>query len=120
MACLMVGAVALHLAVPTFSLSWTHSVERVTWQEEWAVTGTGLALNLARVRGSGAGMEPGEDAVLRDGWWEWEGDLAVPSLVLAASGATGSGWTFCADGQCRDLGAQASEPVVIAPCDAVE
>lgn len=114
--CLAVGAAILTLAVPEFTLSWTHSVERVAWEEDWRVEGDTLRLVTARVRGSGAGMEPGDGAVLTEGWWEWPGEATVPSLVLAASGATGGGWTFCADGACRVLGEAAGEAVVVAPC----
>ena len=116
MSCLAVGAALLHLADPTFTLSWTHSVERTDWAETWRVRPGGLDLVTARVRGSGAGMEPGEDAVLRDGWWEWPGDLEVPRLALAASGTTGGGWRLCADGRCREIAEHPGDPVVLAPC----
>ena len=117
MTCLVVGATVLALAAPTFTLSWTHSVERVAWEEAWRVEGDALRLVSARVRGSGAGMEPGAGAVLRDGWWEWSGALSLPSLALAASGATGAGWRLCVDGTCREIGAPAGGPVVLRPCD---
>lgn len=116
MTCLAVGATLLALADPSFRLDWTHSVEHVEWQEDWRVGAGGLALVAARVRGSGAGMEPGEGARLVGGWWEWPGALRVPSLTLAASGATGGGWTLCADGTCRTLGAGAGEPITVRPC----
>ena len=118
MTCLAVGAMVLALSSPTFQLSWTHSVEHSGWQEEWRVTAAGLSLDTARVRGSGAGMEPGPGARLKDGWWEWQSDLVVPSLILAASGATDGGWTLCdTSGACRDLGAEAAGPILIKPCD---
>ena len=66
--CLIAGAMTLALASPGFTLSWTHSVEKITWRESWAITGTGLRLTEAAVKGSGAGMEPGDGAVLRNGW----------------------------------------------------
>ena len=65
--CILAGAKTVALAVSAFSLSWTHSVEKITWQENWQVTPAGLELIEARVKGSGAGMEPPEDAVLQDG-----------------------------------------------------
>lgn len=113
--CLAVGAAVLHLSVPRFTLSWTHSVEKVIWEETWTVA-DGLSNVTDRIKGSGAGMEPGDDARLEDGWWVWHPGTEVPALVLAASGATGGGWTFCADGACRVLGAEAGAPVRIAPC----
>lgn len=114
--CLAVGATLLTLAAPAFTLSWTHSVERVDWQEDWRVDGASLFLEHARVRGSGAGMEPGEGAVLSEGWWEWSANLRVPSLTLAASGATGKGWRLCSGEECLEIGADAGAPVTLAPC----
>ncbi len=115
--CVAAGAVAFRLAAAAFTLGWTHSVERIRWEEDWRATPAGLEIVEARVRGSGAGMEPGEGAVLRDGWWRWRpGRRPVPELVLAASGATPGGWDLCAAGACRTLGAEPGPPVRIAPC----
>jgi hypothetical protein len=102
--CLATTTLALSLAVDTFTLVWTHSVEKTEWQEHWRVEGAALRLERARVQGSGAGMEPPEGSVLGDGWWVYRGNLApVPALRLAVSGATGRGWQLCAAGSCRDL-----------------
>lgn len=118
MSCLMIGAATIMLAAPTFQLSWTHSVEHVAWQEEWRIENGSLTLVTARVRGSGAGMEPGEGATLKEGWWEWPGAVSVPQIVLAASGATGAGWTLCTEGAaCRQIGTAPGAPVRIAACD---
>lgn len=115
--CVTAGAVALRFAATAFTLGWTHSVERLRWEEDWRVTPAGLEIAEARVRGSGAGMEPGQDAAFRDGWWRWRPPTPpVADLVLAASGATGGGWELCVDGGCRSLGAAAGPPVRIAPC----
>jgi hypothetical protein len=62
-------------------------------------------------------MEPGEGARLVQGWWVWTPEpVPVPDLLLAASGATGGGWRFCADRTCRTLGAEPGAPVRLAPC----
>ncbi|WP_108483004.1 DUF1850 domain-containing protein [Oceaniglobus ichthyenteri] len=114
----MVGATMLMLAASDFQLGWTHSVEHVEWQEEWRILDSALSLTMARVRGSGAGMEPGENARLRDGWWEWPGAIQVPALVLAASGATGAGWTLCAADTCTVIGETSGAPIIIKPCAA--
>lgn len=115
--CILAGGKTLSLAVAAFSLAWTHSVEKVEWREDWRVGADGLSISRAAVKGSGAGMEPGDGAVLEDGWWVWTPDLpAVPKLVLAASGATPSAWQLCHEQDCMALGAQAGEPVVIEPC----
>lgn len=115
--CIVAGAKAMSFAVMLFSLGWTHSVQKTEWQEDWAVTPGGLQLTAARVKGSGAGMEPGDGAVLKDGWWEWQAkNPPIAELRLAASGATGGGWRFCHGGGCVELGAEAGDDVVITPC----
>ena len=117
--CILSAGKVLTLAVSAFSLSWTHSVEKIDWQEDWQSTPAGLVMTMARVKGSGAGMEPGDDAVLKDGWWQWTPSLGPqPELRLAASGATGSGWTLCTVDGCQVLGEAASEPLVIKRCEA--
>lgn len=115
--CILAGAKAMSFAVSLFSLAWTHSVQKTEWQEDWAVTPAGLHMTKARVKGSGAGMEPGDGAVLKDGWWEWSPkNPPVGELRLAASGKTGGGWRFCHDGECVELGAEAGNDVLIRPC----
>ena len=82
--CIVAAGKTMTLAVAAFTLSWTHSVERTRWQEDWSVTPAGLEIVEARVKGSGAGMEPAEGAVLNDGWWVYAPKLPPQrELVLA-------------------------------------
>lgn len=117
--CVLTVAKTLVLATSSFSLSWTHSVEKVQWQEDWQLKHDTLQLVTARVKGSGAGMEPGANAKLVDGWWEWQPNLpAQTELILAASGATSSAWTLCPQGlSCINLAETASEPIKLWACD---
>lgn len=116
--CILAGGKTLTLVIAAFTLSWTHSVEKTAWQESWALTPEGLVLTEARVKGSGAGMDPGEGAREVDGWWVWQPAAPpIPELLLASSGATVSGWQLCTAQGCIELGAQAGAPVVIAPCE---
>jgi hypothetical protein len=77
-----------------FTLAWTHSIERTRWEEDYAVvvdpgTAQGVLLRAvaARIRGSGAGMEPPPDAVLRDGWYHYVPAELEPALLrLSRSG----------------------------------
>ena len=100
-----------------FRLEWTHSVEKQAWREYWRISEAGLVLTKAAVKGSGAGMEPGEGAVRDGDWWVWHPDLpAVAQLVLAASGATGDGWHVCDEQECYEIGHDPGEPIVLKSC----
>jgi len=115
--CIIAAGKSLTLAAAAFTLSWTHSVEKTEWREAWVVTPAGLQLTEARVKGSGAGMDPGEGAREIDGWWVWQPEAPpVPELVLAASGATMSAWQLCHAQGCLELGAAAGAPIVVEPC----
>jgi hypothetical protein len=116
--CILAAGKTTMLAISAFTLSWTHSVEKTRWEEDWRVTPAGLEIVEARVKGSGAGMEPPEGAVLRDGWWTYEPKISPrPTLALAASGATGAGWTLCADRSCHELGAEAGGAIELSACE---
>lgn len=107
--CIATAALAMGLSVQTFTLAWTHSVERTEWREHWSLHHGLLYLDEARVRGSGAGMEPAEGSTLVDGWWVYRGKLApLRQLNLAVSGATGRGWQLCTGSGCMDLEATMS------------
>lgn len=114
--CIATTAGVTRLAAAAFTLVWTHSVEKVEWQEDWLVEPGRLVLVESRIKGSGAGMEPGDDAVLRDGWWSWRPNRTVERLVLADSGAAGQ-WRICTrvDG-CRPLADPAHAPYRLESC----
>ena len=101
--CLASAGVVKSLALAAFTLAWTHSVEKIAWQEDWQVSRDGLALARARVKGSGAGMEPPPEARLVDGWFQWNpARPPLAEIVLGHSGVAGE-WRLCADGHCRTL-----------------
>ncbi|WP_029007070.1 DUF1850 domain-containing protein [Azospirillum halopraeferens] len=110
-------------AVPgeRFTLAWTHSIERTEWREVWRIVDGRLVIESARVKGTGAGMEPGEGARLVDGWWEWTPALPpLERIVLAASEHTAD-HRLCADGDCRPLRGRTGpghgdDPLVLEPC----
>ena len=117
------GALVARLDADAFTLGWLHSVERIRWEEDWRVTGAGLELVEARVRGTGAGMEPPAGAALRDGAWRWRPARApLPELVLVDAGVVPD-YDLCVSGRCRPLHAwlppvPPDEPVRLAPCAA--
>ncbi len=114
--CILAGGKLATLAVAAFSLSWTHSVEKITWSEQWRVTPAGLVVVEARVEGSGAGMDPPDGSVFDGSGWVYHPHLPPqPKLLLADSGAAGA-WHLCTKEGCRDLGGQGGDPIVLEPC----
>ena len=109
--CLASAGVVKSLALAAFTLAWTHSVERIEWQEDWRVSREGLELAQARVKGSGAGMEPPPEARLVNGWFQWQPDRPpLQELVLGNSGVAGE-WRVCSDGRCRTLSEILGHPI---------
>ena len=121
--CLAVGAAVVALGVNVADLRWTHSVQKTEWRETWRAAAQGVRLARAAVQSSGAGMEPGPDAVLRDGFWVWQPKLPVqPELVLTRSLHTGSDWSICTTSGCRPLGSYfpgiaADQAITLKRCD---
>ena len=102
--CLASAGSVKALALAAFTLAWTHSVEKIEWQEDWRVTPQGLQLVSARVKGSSAGMEPPPEARLSDGWFQWQVARApLPEVLLGNSGAAGE-WRVCARALPHTLG----------------
>ena len=107
------------LGVASFTLSWMHSVQKTSWEEDWQVSPAGLQLVAARVQGHGAGMEPPENARFEKGFWHWAPDVKpFNELSLRRSDAVDD-WQICTKGQCQPLAqivASQSDPVVLSPC----
>ncbi|NEW86184.1 DUF1850 domain-containing protein [Rhodopseudomonas sp. WA056] len=113
--CVASAGVIKTLAVAAFTLAWTHSIEKTEWQEDWRVTPQGLELIAARVKGSGAGMEPAPEARLVDGWFQWR--VTRPpqrELMLGNSGMAGE-WRLCAEGGCRSFSEIVGHPIGAQP-----
>ena len=85
-----------------FTLSWTHSIEKIRWDEDWRLETGVLVLVEARVRGSGAGMEPAPGARLIDGTWHYSVPRRELELVLTHS-PYAAGYTLCTAAQCRPM-----------------
>lgn len=101
--CMVAGALQASLPIRSFTLRWTHSIERVEWSEDYEVVGNWIHLSRAHIRGSGAGMEPPEGAWLQDGVWSYR--LADPwrSELLLARSSHVADYELCVDGACRPL-----------------
>jgi hypothetical protein len=118
--CLAAGAVTAALAVDAFTLAWTHSIAKTRWEEDWRIEGKTLVIAEARIRGTGAGMEPPADAVLKDGVWHYRPAIRLKQLHLAHSPYT-TGYELCLNGTCRPLaerlpGAENPTTIVLEAC----
>ena len=121
MMCLVAGKVVAPLMAGAMTLAWTHSVEKIAWEEDWRATPAGLEIVEARVKGSGAGMEPPPEARLVNGAYVWKPKLGPQAeVVMRRSGATAD-WRVCIAGQCRPMEAYVppdADPIVMRICRA--
>lgn len=101
--CLAAGAVAASLAVESFTLSWIHSIEKIRWEEDWHIEDRALVLTEARIRGSGAGMEPPAGAVLNNGIWHYRPALPPQTVLRLSHSPYTAGYTLCTPTVCRPL-----------------
>lgn len=117
--CLGTGPATVRALVPTsrFTLAWMHSIEKIRWEEDYRIDNGQLTLVVARVRGSGAGMEPPAGSVLRDGAYEYKPARSVFPLLRLTRSTFTSDYELCWDGQCREFGALIGKP---APGEVVE
>lgn len=101
--CMSAGAMSATLFVHSFTLAWMHSVEKIRWEEQWQIEAQSLHVISASVRGSGAGMEPPPDAVLKEGAWHYTPHVPpLQELRLAHSPFT-TEYELCFDGKCYPL-----------------
>lgn len=121
--CLASGTLAAMLSINSFTLAWTHSIEKIRWEEDWQVAGGRLHLQTARIRGSGAGMEPPADAVFKDGVWHYHPKMKPLASVQLAHSPYTAGYQLCSGGQCRALasylsGLPATASITLRACSA--
>lgn len=117
--CLIDGLTEIALAAASFTLAWSHSVEKTRWEEDWLVGQAGFHLVEARIEGTGAGMEPPEGAVFDGQVWRWQPQARFQQdrLILARSGTTGGAWEICSGSACRAIPETGSEgPAILVPC----
>lgn len=97
----LAGVVWAQLPFSHFTLAWTHTIEKIRWEEDYRVTEQGLLLGEARVRGAGAGMEIPPDAQLQNGSWHYQRQLSpLQPLKLARTPEAGD-FQLCFDGTCH-------------------
>ena len=101
--CMVAGALSVSLPATHFTLHWQHSIEKIAWEEDYLVAGLWLAITGARIRGSGAGMDPPEEAWLNHGVWHYRlNDPWRRSVVLARSPYVRD-YDLCIAGRCQPM-----------------
>ena len=101
--CLTLGAKTVSLDTTQFTLAWTHSVEKTEWEEDYVLRDGHIVVVEARIEGTGAGMEPPPDAVLRTGKWHYVPALPpLEELRLTISPYTAD-YRLCWAGSCHPL-----------------
>ncbi|MCX7176663.1 MAG: DUF1850 domain-containing protein [Proteobacteria bacterium] len=120
--CLTAGVIAATLPLQAFTLAWTHSIEKVRWEEDYRIIARRLVLTEARIKGTGAGMEPPADAILKNGVWHYRPALAPLETLRLSHSPYAAGYEICGAGGCRQLadvltGIADTQTIVIAPCD---
>ena len=101
--CVAAGGAVVAVALQTFTLAWTHSIEKIRWEEDWRIDGPRLVLLEARVRGSGAGMEPPAGSVLENGVWHYDPHVAPLDVLRLTHSHYAAGYELCHDGDCAPL-----------------
>lgn len=103
--CLMAGGLQAEIPVHQFTLRWQHSIEKIDWEEDYLVTGEWLFLSSARVRGSGAGMEPPAGSFYAKGVWHYRPtpDMRWTRSLLLTRSEFARDYQLCLGGACQPL-----------------
>jgi hypothetical protein len=95
--------------VQAFTLAWTHSIEKIRWEEDYRVQTDAqgqpvLVAGKARVLGSGAGMDPPPDAVHYDnGWYEYQPHTKPLQILRLTRSPYTADYDWCVKGHCQPL-----------------
>jgi len=106
--CIAAGGLVVALAANAFTLAWTHSIEKIRWEEDYRVEDGRLRLVEARIAGSGAGMEPPPGSRLEGGVWHYAPRLAPLEELRLTRSDFAAGYELCIDGACAPLAHYAS------------
>jgi hypothetical protein len=118
--CLIAGLLLAPLG-DAVTLRWTHSIEKIVWEEDYRLEADHLRLVEARVRGTGAGMEPPADAVLKEGAWHYTPHLPLLSRIELRHSPHVPPYILCNANQCQPVTAWLPEleenaVLQLAPC----
>lgn len=117
----LTSGVTTRLPLQSFTLTWTHSIEKILWEEDYQVTQTAdgprLKLSEARIRGSGAGMDPPAGAVLVDGVWHYQPPLAPLERIHLARSDYVADYHVCWSGRCHPMAELVGSPAKVPQVD---
>ncbi|WP_210546729.1 DUF1850 domain-containing protein [Rhodoferax sp. PAMC 29310] len=92
------------------TLAWTHSIEKVRWEEDYVVATNQASRQVpvllavkARVRGSAAGMEPPDDAVLKNGWYDYTPSIATSAELRLTRSEFTADYELCHASSCQPM-----------------
>lgn len=111
----LAGVVWAEVATPRFTLAWNHTIEKVRWEEDYQVRDDGLQLGEARVRGTGAGMEIPDDAVLRDGAWHYQRRMPPIQPLRVGRTPEAGDYQICFNSTCHPMAEWLGPPSVDRP-----
>jgi hypothetical protein len=119
--CLLAAGALVRLGTAALTLAWTHSIEKVRWEEDYRLTPAGIVVTQDRIQGTGAGMEPPADATFDGTWWRYTPHLPPqPKVILRRSSTTVGDWQLCIAGACEPIGEylpdKETDPVTLEPC----
>lgn len=119
--CLMAGTLQVAVPAQQFTLRWQHTIEKIDWEEDYSIAGEWFYLSSARVRGSGAGMEPPPGSYYAKGVWHYRPppDMRWTRQLLLARSEFGRDYELCLDGGCHPLSRWvplSSGNTVLLPC----
>lgn len=101
--CLAAGVIIATLPLSAFTLAWTHSIEKIRWEEDYHVVDSRLILAEARIKGTGAGMEPPADATFKNGVWHYQPNLPPLERLRLTHSPYAAGYEICSTGGCKPL-----------------
>lgn len=101
--CLVAGNTQAVIPVHSFALRWQHSIEKIDWEEDYLIAGDWLYLSSARIRGSGAGMEPPPDSFYAKGVWHYRPSIRWNQSLILTRSEFVRDYDLCINGHCRPL-----------------
>ncbi len=118
--CLIAGLLSVQLG-DEITLRWTHSIQKTVWEEDYRLNDTGLELTEARVRGTGAGMEPPDGAVFTEGAWYYKPSLPLLPVIILRHSPYVAPYILCSREQCKTVvewlpGLQENVLMELTPC----